>query len=289
MKNNNGRLIFIVVFLLIIWLISGIFANIFSMSSTQSISSYHNVVLLKVDGFISTQDDYESVSSTNLVQDLKYYDSLDNIQAIIIEINSPGGSPVASKEIVDQIKRMTNKTVISYIRDLGASGAYWIASATDRIFANELSIVGSIGVTSSFLEFSGLLDKYNVTYNRIIAGKYKDIGSPFKEMTAEEAELLQKQINLIYEIFMRDVAKNRNMTYEEIKNYSDGKIFLGIEAKRNGLIDAYGGRDQAVEYVKDLINQEVVLFEKQKSQNIMSFMNNFLFSNLNNNELLVKI
>ena len=272
-----------------IWLVSGIFANFFGMSSTQSVSSYHNTVLLKLDGFISTNEDYDVVSSTNFVKNLKYYDSLDNIKAIIIEINSPGGSPVASKEIVDQIKKITNKTVISYIRDLGASGAYWIASSTDKIFANELSIVGSIGVTSSFLEFSGLLDKYNVTYNRIVAGKYKDIGSPYKEMTDEETEILQKQINLIYEIFMRDVARNRNMTYDEIKNYSEGKIFLGIEAKRNGLIDAYGGRDQALEYIRDQIGQEVVIFEQKKSQNVLSVMNNFLFSNLNNDKLLVKI
>ena len=108
-----------------------------------------------------------------------------------MEINSPGGSAVASDEIATAVKN-AKKPVISLIREVGASGGYWVASASDYIIANRMSITGSIGVISSYLEFSGLMEKYGVGYERLVAGENKDLLTPYKKLEADQKALVQK-------------------------------------------------------------------------------------------------
>ena len=186
-----------------------------------------------------------------------------NIKAIILEINSPGGSALASKEIVDKVKTI-NKPVIAWIRTVGASGAYWVASASDVIIADELSITGSIGVIGSYLEYEGLMKKYGVTYERLVTGKYKDMGTPFKELTQEERDLLKKKLNMIHNIFSKDVSNNRK---KDLSSYSTGEFFLGLEAKEIGLVDYLGGREFAINMSKELAHiskAELVTFQQRK-------------------------
>lgn len=203
-------------------------------------------------------------SSYEIMKLLKTAEEDDDIKAIIVEINSPGGSAVASAEIGDKIKKIEKPTV-AVIRELGASGGYWIASAADKIYAHELSVTGSIGVIGSYVEIAGLLDKYNLTYQRFVSGKYKDAGSSLKELNEDEREMIQQVLDQIYDAFVLEVSENRGLPQEKVRDLADGFIMLGSEAKKQGLIDEFGGREEAISYLEKKlgIEQDVAVYKSK--------------------------
>lgn len=206
-----------------------------------------------------------------------------DVKGIILDINSPGGTVLASKEIANAVKK-SDKPVIAVIHEVGASGAYWIASASDYIIADELSITGSIGVIGSYLEFSDLFDKYGITYERLVGGKYKDAGSPYTDLTPEERKLLQAKIDLIHEAFIKEVATNRNMSVSDVRKSATGIFYLGSEAKDLGLIDELGNNDNALAKMKELTNSTELTFVTYKHEpslldyfNVMTNANAYAF------------
>lgn len=223
---------------------------------------YGPIMIDQADGLISTQ----AVVADELIAELKQAEQNPNVKAIVLEINSPGGSAVASAEVAATLQSL-NKTTYSIIRDVGASGAYWIAASTDKIFASPMSITGSIGVISSYLEFSGLMEKYGVDYERLVAGKHKDIGTPFKDLTPEERTILEKKLEAIHQIFIRDVAANRNLPEEAIPLISTGEFFLGTEAQELGLVDQLATKEQALEIIKqEMKTPDASIVEKKKRE-----------------------
>ena len=221
-----------------------------------------NVAVIPVEGVItgdgvSSTLGKSSISSKDIVSFIKSADENKMIEAIIIEINSPGGSAVASDEIATAIKKV-NKPIISLIREAGASGGYWIASSTDYIITNRMSITGSIGVVSSYLEFSGLMEEYGVGYERMVTGKYKDIGTPFKKLSEEEEQILQKKMDRIHSFFVKEIAINRNLSESKVRELATGEFFLGVEALEFGLVDQLGGKDDAEMYLKEKYSLEEV-------------------------------
>ncbi len=207
------------------------------------------------------------VSSTDLVDMINKAGKDDNIKAVILEINSPGGTVVASEEIANAVEHL-DKPVVAWIREVGASGAYWIASSADVIVADPLSITGSIGVISSYLQFSGLLEDYGIKYERLVSGDFKDTGSPYKNLSSKERVILQRKLDKIRDFFVNKVAENRNMSYDEVNNLATGMFYLGEEAKELGLVDVLGGKDEAIKITEDLANiknAELVKFEKRSS------------------------
>jgi protease IV len=236
-------------------LITGMIAesDAFSFSSST-------VALIHIDAPIVTEASNslfsQALTSSSWVKDqIKQAEEDAFVEAIVFEINSPGGSAVASKEIVDAIKQ-TKKPTVSYIREVGASGAYWAASATDYVFADELSITGSIGVLGSYLSFSGLLENYNVSYERFVGGKYKDIGSPYKEVSEEERTIVQNKIDIIHEYFIQDVASNRKIEVETMRELASGVYYLGSEALELNLIDALGGEEETKQHLAKMLGLE---------------------------------
>lgn len=229
-----------------------------------------NVAVIPITGLITTDGEDQtftsSVSSKDIVDSIKKADEKKEIKAILFEINSPGGHPVATDEIASAIKNV-NKTTIAVIRETGASGAYWIATAADRIFANRMSVTGSIGVKASRLEFAGLLTDYNVTYRRLIAGKYKDAGTPFKEMTPEEQALYQNVLDKLHNEFIKAVAENRGLSEEYVRPLATGFIYLGSEAKELKLIDEFGGKEDALKYLENTlsITAKTVTYKSEKT------------------------
>mgnify|MGYP001569751656 CR=1 FL=1 len=188
------------------------------------------------------------------------------IKAVVFEINSPGGSVLPSKELAEQIKSIS-KPKVAWIREVGASGAYWIASATDKIVADPSSMTGSIGVIGSYLEFSKLFDKYGITYQRLVSGKYKDAGSEFKNMSADEREYLQGKINKLNQMFVSSVAENRHLDKFYVESLATGEIFLGVEAVDNKLIDVLGGKAEAqktAEKLAKLKSSRLVEYKTEK-------------------------
>ena len=217
-----------------------------------------NVAVIPLTGLISTEDNGQAfagdtVKSEDVVKLIKEADEKKEIKAILLEINSPGGEPVATDEIATAVKEV-NKTTIAVIRESGASGAYWIATAADKIYANKMSVTGSIGVQASHLEFGGLLTDYNVTYRRLVAGKYKDVGSRWREMTPEEQEMYQRVLDKLHNEFIKTVAKNRGLPIDYVEALATGFIYLGSEAKDLKLIDELGGKEDALKYLEKTMN-----------------------------------
>lgn len=201
------------------------------------------------------------VGSSEIVRQLEEARDDPAIAAVILEINSPGGSAVASDEIAQAVKdlRAQDKIVVAWIRETGASGAYWIASASDHIVANRMSITGSIGVIGSYLEFSEFLDDWNVTYNRLVSGENKDVGDPFTELTPQQRAYLQGKLDRVHLFFIEEVARNRNMSVDRLAPIADGSFYLGVEAAELGLVDELGGKDTAIRYIENRTGTQAVL------------------------------
>ncbi len=215
-----------------------------------------NVAVIPIEGMIQTEDGSSFMPGTksetivNLIDDaLKN----DKIKAILLEINSPGGTPVATDEIATAVKE-ANKTTVAVIRESGASGAFWIATAADKIFANRMSVTGSIGVQASRLEFTGLIADYNVTYRKLTAGRLKDAGSIYRNMTPEEQQLFQNILDKLHNEFIKTVAENRHLSEEHVRNLATGFVYLGSEAKELGLVDELGGKKEALKYIEKTLN-----------------------------------
>jgi protease-4 len=267
LKQNKWKtvLIILAIFFILSWLLSSMLSLFFSAKQ----GALGNVALIKINGVITAEGagsfTSKGTSSTEIIEYIKQANEDSSIQAILFEINSPGGSAVASKEIADAITRI-DKPTYSLIREVGASGGYWIASATDHIMANEMSITGSIGVIASYIELEGLLRRYNMSYQRLVAGKYKDMGSPFKILPADEKEILQDLLNKIHDYFIGSVAENRNMDIEKVREIATGEIYLGSEALELGLIDSLGDKEAVTELIKKDLNITKVEFAEYRKE-----------------------
>jgi len=201
----------------------------------------------------------------NIVDLLKEANEDDSVKAIILEINSPGGSVVASKALADAVKQ-SKKPTVAWMRDVAASGGYWVASACDKVIADPATITGSIGVTGSYLQFSKLMENYGVTYERLVSGPYKDAGSPYKELTPAEREMLMKKINAINSMFINAISENRNLSKSYVSNLATGEIFLGSEAYELKLVDVLGGEKEAqktAEQLAGISESKLVQFKKK--------------------------
>ena len=266
--------IFLILIVLIgIFLVSYISADLIKKGGSKSISD--RVAIIPIYGAITTTGNPISVfeqrgTPSNVIIDFISRANKDpTIKGIILEINSPGGTVIGSKDIGNAVKE-SKKPVVAWIREIGTSGGYWIASASDSVVADPMSITGSIGVIGSYLEFSRLLEEYGVTYQQLTSGKYKDTGSPFKELSNDERALLQTKIDIIHNNFVSEVAANRKLSIEQVNNLATGIFYLGVEAKDLGLVDILGGKEEAIDEIKRLSNlKEATLVSYQRKTSII--------------------
>ncbi len=175
---------------------------------------------------------------------------------VILQINSPGGSPFPSKEIAEKIQELEVPTV-AQIRENGLSGAYWIASASDRIVADELSKVGGIGVAAVQPDFTELLEKVGINIDSSTTGEFKEGGMPFGGMDKNN-EFMEEQLETINEIFTDSVAESRDLDRSKTEEIFEGKPYLGKKAKEIGLIDRLGRKKEAIEECKTLMDVDDV-------------------------------
>ena len=230
---------------------------LFSLGGT-SLSSGGNVAVIPIEGVIVSSGGgglfgEDAAVSRDIVKELEDADQDSGKLAIILDINSPGGLPVASAEIAEAIGRV-KKPVYALIRDIGASGAYWVASSSDVIYAHEASQTGSIGVLASYVEYAGFLERYNFTYRRLVAGKYKDSGSPYTRLTDEEQGVIQQDLDSLHEIFISAVAKNRNMSVESVRFLATGAVYSGRDAVHLGLVDKLGTLHEVLVDIGEKLN-----------------------------------
>ncbi len=211
------------------------------------------IAIIPIKGTITAEGSYFGLMATSheLIQIIEDVEKRKRIKAVIFEINSPGGTPFAAKEIAERIKDMEKPTV-AWVREYATSGSYWIASACDEIVADELSTLGSIGVMSIRPDIGELLKKFGIDVETLRTGIYKGLGLPYEKPTEEERELLTKELDEIKDRFLAAIAENRKLDDETVKELSTAKVYLGREAKELGLIDHLGGKDEAIQRAKEL-------------------------------------
>lgn len=214
--------------------------------------------VVRLDGMISMEKRgflFGESTVDRVKKNLEKMAKKNQVKAIILRINSPGGTVASCQEIVTQIRKVRQqhkKPIIALLGDVAASGGYYVASATDLIVADSGTITGSIGVIFQTGQFEGLLRRLGVSFVTIKTGKFKDIGNPVRTMTLEEKELLQGLANTALSQFITDVAKGRNMPLEDVKKIADGRVFIAEEALKLNMIDATGGFEEAVSLAKKL-------------------------------------
>ncbi len=191
------------------------------------------------------------------------------IKVIILRINSPGGAVGPTQEIYREIqKTIKTKKVIAYLGGVAASGGYYIAAGTNKIIANPGTITGSIGVIMEFMRFKDLLDKIGIDLVVLKSGEFKDIGSPHRELTDRDREIINTLITDIQSQFVEAVAKGRNLSLEKVNQIADGRVFSGARAKKLDLVDVLGNFQDAVDVAKEMasIEGKVTLIYPKKNK-----------------------
>ncbi len=174
----------------------------------------------------------------------------DKVKAILLRINSPGGTAAASQSVYHELMRVRKETGIKIVASLGdvaASGGYYIASAANHIVANPSTLTGSIGVVIRTQNISGLLDKFGVQSGTVQSGQFKDILSPFRSATADERQILQGIVTDSYEQFLASIVEGRGIALPELRKLADGRIYTGSQAKASNLVDSLGNYQDAVQ------------------------------------------
>ena len=189
-----------------------------------------------------------------VARDLREFGKKSDVKAVLIRINSPGGSVAAVQEIYSEIMKLreNGKVVVASMGDVAASGGYYIAAACDRIVANPGTLTGSIGVILEVANVQELFRKIGVKMETIKTGRFKDSGSPYRDLTEEERESFQALINDAYKQFLTDIMKGRKMELQKLKKLANGRIFTGSQALDAGLIDKLGSEEDALELAKKL-------------------------------------
>lgn len=197
----------------------------------------------------------DETASDYILATIEEAEANEAIKAIILEIDSYGGSAVAAEEVANALKRAKKPTVV-FVRSAATSAAYWAASGADTIFASSLSDIGSLGVTMSYLDNTQKNAKDGLTYNSLSVGKFKDYGDPDKPLTAEERKLIMRDLEINHNIFIKAVSENRNLPIDKVKLLADGSSMPGEMALENGLIDKIGGYYDAQIYLNELIGEK---------------------------------
>lgn len=188
---------------------------------------------------------------------LKQFREDKTIKAIVLRINSPGGSVGPAQEIYREIiKTKQKKKMVASMGALAASGGYYVAAGADKIMANPGTITGSIGVIMGYTNFEQLLEKIGLVPVVVKSGQYKDIGSPARTMSLEEKQLLQQVTDGIHRQFISDVAEGRGLAIDKVEKVADGRIFTGEAAVNMGLVDRLGNMDDAVQWAGRLAGVE---------------------------------
>ena len=205
-------------------------------NAAAGFSSSGEIGVIEVTGVILDADKVDT--------DLRKFGDDSSIKAIILHINSPGGGAAASQEIYHEVLRVRqekHKRIIASVESVGASGAYYIASACDRIYANDASVVGSIGVIMEWTNYGDLLRWAKLKNIVIHAGELKDAGDPSRDLTPKEAAYFQSLVDNMYGQFVHDVAVGRHSTDDKIRPLATGQVWTGQQSLGLGLIDQVGG------------------------------------------------
>lgn len=224
------------------------------------------VAALPIEGTIfstevSTDDGLAApiASPEGLRDALEQAEEDDSIVAVVLEVNSPGGTVVASDQMYEHVldfKESSDKPVVVSMGDTAASGGYYVAAAADEIFAEPATITGSLGVIFTLTDFSEAADRLGVEQNVIKSGEFKDIGSGFKDLTEEERDIFRSLVEEDYDQFVRVIVEGAGLEEERVREIADGRIYSGRQAQELGLVDELGGLEEAAGRARELADVE---------------------------------
>jgi protease-4 len=226
------------------------------------------VALVKIEGLLVTSD--------SVVEELNDYADDRSVKAIVLRIDSPGGGVVASQEIYNAVRnaKKEGKLIVASMGSVAASGGYYVAAAADKIVANPGTLTGSIGVKMEFANVEKLLEKIGVKGMVVKAGEYKDVGSPFRDMTEQEKKLLQDVIDDVHGQFIDAVAEGRGLPAADVKAIADGRIFTGRQALAIKLVDQLGDLADSIQLAGTLagIKGKPRIVEKKKKIPFLDYL-----------------
>lgn len=229
------------------------------LSSEKQQPGEGKIALIYVDGVIMGGRGQsgllgESGGADNLMKELRAARDDNSIRAVVLRINSPGGSAPASQEVGEEIKKLreSGKPVVASMGDVAASGGYWLAAITDKIYANPASLTGSIGVYIPYTNLEELFKKVGIRSEKIKSGQHKDILSPDRSMSEVERVIVQAMVDDLYEQFITVVAEGRKMDKAKVRQLADGRIYTGNQAKNLGLVDELGNLYDALDGARQL-------------------------------------
>lgn len=250
--------------------------------------SEKGIAKLTLKGII--HDDEFSTEGINANQVVNWIQSIqksDKILGVLIELDSPGGETGATKKIYNALKNLKKeKPIVVYINSIAASGGYYIASISNKIFSQESAIIGSIGVIMLRPNIEKLLEKIGISIKILKAGKFKDLSYPFRELTEEEEKMYNEILNTAYKNFISDVAFGRKQSEQMIEEqWANGRIFSGLKAKSLQLVDEIGGEEEAINAIKSILNikEELNIYEPEEDKffKLFKLLNYFMNNSYN--------
>lgn len=224
-------------------------------------------VIVAEGSIMSGKSTDDVIGSTSINKMLEKVRNDESIKGVVLRINSPGGSALASDVMWREIELVKkSKPMIASMSDVAASGGYYMAMGCDTIVAQPNTITGSIGVFGLLFNTQKLLnEKVGITVDRVGTGKYSDLGSATRPMLSQEEQIIQKGVDDIYKVFTHKAARGRNMSVEALQNVASGRVWSGVEAKENGLVDVLGGLETAIQISAEkakIKDYEVVYYPK---------------------------
>ncbi len=216
----------------------------------ESNSSKNRIAVIYAEGdIVDGEGDEDNIGSERYAAAIRKARLDDKVKAVVLRINSPGGSALASDVMWREIQLTRKvKPVIASMSDVAASGGYYMAMGCDTIVAHPNTITGSIGVFGIIPNIQGFMNnKLGITIDNVNTGKYSDVPTLTRPMTQFEQQVVQQQIDHIYDVFTKKASEGRNMTQDQLKEYASGRVWSGIEAKERNLVDVHGGLEKAIE------------------------------------------
>ena len=257
-KNKRTSMLYVLIFFILLAIVlvsAAVLLKSFGIGGNLMTSQKVAVIYVQgtvVTGDISTGLGY--AASEDISKNIRNAVADKNVKAIVLRIDSPGGSPAAAQEIVDEIKKaqVHGVPVVISMGDTAASAAYYISAPANYIIANPSTVTGSIGVIWVFQNMSASYKANGIDYQIIKSGEMKDMGSPWRGLTDAETEYANTVVMEVYDEFVSDVSKGRNISTSDVKALADGRIYTGTRAKQLRLVDGLGDLYDAIDKAAEL-------------------------------------
>jgi protease-4 len=269
MKKNPVLIGLIVIGVVLVMFVVAIIAlTLLLRRDAPSFALGDRVGVVEINGVIS--------NSREVIGRIKTFADDGGVKAIVLRIDSPGGGAAASQEIYEEVvKAKRLKPVVASFGGVAASGGYYVACGADKIMANPGTITGSIGVVMQFANLEELFKKIGYKGYVIKSGTHKDVGSPFREMTPKEKQLIQEMVDTVHQQFVRAVAEGRRLPMEEVAAIADGRVFSGEQALALGLVDELGNLEDTIDRAAQMAGikgKPVVVYPPRKRPSLFDYL-----------------